>query len=419
MSSALLHPGALRGTGCVPPSKSAAHRALLCAALAQGESLLSPIDTSEDMAATLGCIAALGCTFVREDAALRLQGIQSPPQSAALACGESGSTLRFLIPIAGALGVQARFTGKGRLPQRPLGCYARCLPPRGLSLQSEGGLPLTVQGRLQAGLYELPGDVSSQFVTGLLLALPLLQGDSEIRLTSPLQSAAYVEMTRRVQAGFGVQSQVVPSGWHVPGGQCYRPGRWQVERDWSQAAFFLAAGALGGDISLPGLDAASAQGDRAIEALLRGFGANLHWQNGALCAGPGPLHGQVVDAGQVPDLVPILAVVGALAAGETRIVNAARLRLKESDRLDAMAALINALGGHAEQLPDGLVLHGVQAFAGGTVDGRNDHRVVMAAAIAALRAQAPVCVTHAQAVRKSWPSFFADYAALGGQVELS
>ncbi|MDD3260926.1 MAG: 3-phosphoshikimate 1-carboxyvinyltransferase [Oscillospiraceae bacterium] len=418
MSRAVLSPAVLSGTAAPPPSKSAAHRAILCAALAQGKSILSPIGSSADMQATIGCIKALGAKVKQDGEILTVSGpLCSPKGAVTLSCIESGSTLRFLIPIVGALGISAVFTGCGRLPQRPLGIYLDLLPQHGLSCKSTGGLPLTVSGRLLPGVYSLPGDVSSQFITGLLFALPLLSGESEIRLTSPLQSAAYVQMTCDMLKQFGIAVIPQENGWRVPGGQQYRARQLSVERDWSQAAFLLAAGALGGSVLLSGLNPQSAQGDRAIEPLLRLFGAKLVWQGGILTAQPGPLAGAEIDVGQIPDLAPILAVMGFFAQGRTRLYNAARLRLKESDRLAAMAQMAKALGVRAEQTADSLTLWG-GTVSGGTVSGCSDHRIVMAAAIAALRAEGPVTVTDAQAVQKSWPEFFSVYQSLGGNADV-
>lgn len=418
MSRARILPGTLHGTAAPPPSKSAAHRAILCAGLAQGTSTLTPIGSSADMEATIGCMHALGATPVRDGTALQMTGISVPPaEPVTLDCAESGSTLRFFIPVAAALGVTATFVGHGRLPQRPLGIYLELLPQHGVSCDSAGGLPLTVSGRLQPGLYDLPGDVSSQFITGLLFALPLLSGDSEIRLTTPLQSAAYVEMTVHTLQKFGVQVLCTETGWKVPGNQTYQANNLEIERDWSQAAFLLTAGALSGEVSLTGLDPASAQGDRAIVDLLCRFGADLHWKDGVLTARPGELHGIDIDVGQIPDLAPALAVMGACAPGHTRLLNGARLRLKESDRLASLHRMVCSLGGRAEETADSLILYG-SGLRGGTADGYNDHRVVMAAAVAALHAAHPVVITDAEAVRKSWPDFFEVFGSLGGKADV-
>ena len=257
--------------------------------------------------------------------------------------------------------------------------------------------------------------MSSQFITGLLLALPLLPRASEIVLTTPLESAAYVEMTVQALAAFGVRAERTARGWHVPGGQRFRPGAHRVEGDWSQASFFLAAGALGGDVRVHGLRRDSLQGDKAIESLLAQGGASLSWEaDGALRCRAGGWRGIQIDASQIPDLVPVLAAAFALAEGETRIAHAERLRLKESDRLAAMAAGLQALGARVRETADGLVLSGVSQLAGGEADGANDHRVVMALAVAALRAAGPCTVTGAESIRKSYPDFFRDYNMLGG-----
>ncbi|MVB12651.1 3-phosphoshikimate 1-carboxyvinyltransferase [Caprobacter fermentans] len=402
MSLVRFAPAVLGGRVRVPVSKSAAHRAMICSFLAGApDPLPSGEAVSEDLAATRSALAALNAAKRRE--------------AARVDCGESGSTLRFLIPVAAALGIPSVFTGRGRLPERPLGVYLKCLPPQGVTCESGGGLPLRISGRLKPGVFSLPGNVSSQFITGLMLALPLLGGDSEIVLTSPLESAGYAEMTVQILKEHGVGIFSSETGWKVPGNQKYLPCRCEIERDWSQAAFFLAAGALGGHVELDGLRPDSAQGDRAAEELFRRFGARLGWNGGILTAEPGELWGIEIDASQIPDLVPVLAAAAALAKGRTVIRNAGRLRLKESDRLAAMADGLSAVGAAVKQTADGLIIDGSPQLRGGAADGRNDHRVVMAMAIAALRADGDVTVTDAESIRKSYPDFFRDYNALGGK----
>ena len=421
MSTAVLTPAALAGEVAPPPSKSAAHRAILCAALAEGESVLSPVALSDDIKATIGLAQTLGAETRLDGARLTVTGIRREGRPAkgraVLPCGESGSTLRFFIPVAAALGVDAVFTGEGKLPTRPIGVYLDCLPGAGVACKTQGGLPLSISGRLKPGVFSLPGDVSSQFITGLLFALPLLDGESEIRLTTPLQSAGYIDLTLQILAEFGIEVEPLPGGWRVKGGQRYRPRSFQVEADWSQAAFFLAAAAFGSRLALTGLRLDSVQGDKAALSLFEGFGVAVERRaDGALlCAPPaGRLKAQDIDAAQIPDLVPILAVTAALADGVSRIHHAHRLRIKESDRLKTTAALIGALGGRCEETADGLLIHGVSRFTGGTVDGANDHRIVMAAAMAALGAEDAVTITGAQAVNKSYPTFFDEYNRLGG-----
>lgn len=426
MEQVVYGPGFSGGRVMMPPSKSAAHRALLCAGLSGGRCRLSNMDMSEDILATMGALEVLGCR-VRFDSgakAVEVEGFAGKPVGGEIDCRESGGLLRFIIPIAAALGGRWRFTGRGRLPQRPLGVYGDFLPGHGVGFESEGGLPLVTLGKLEAGVFELPGDVSSQFVTGLLFALPLLAGDSEIRLTSPLESVGYVDMTLQVLGDFGVEAYRTEAGWRVPGGQRYKPRDYRVEGDWSQAAFFLnmaAASPEGAAVRLGGLLPGSLQGDRACVEVFGAFGLETRWEDGWLVAqNPrarepfGGLAGQVVDMAQITDMAPALSVCAALSRGETRLTNAGRLRLKESDRLAAMEQAINALGGKAGAVGDELVIQGVERFAGGVALGQNDHRVVMALAGAGLRSSAPVRVTDPWAVRKTYPGFYEDFKALGG-----
>ena len=422
MEQAVVRPSKLAGHIVPPPSKSEAHRALICAALAKGASRISPAAGSEDIAATAGALRALGAR-VREDAAgFTVDGEKTRSRiGGEIDCRESGSTLRFLIPVAAAgpaAGGAVTFTGAGRLPQRPIGPYLDCLPARGVSCASKGGLPLTIRGRLQPGEFALPGDVSSQFVTGLLLALPLLGGDSSIRLLSPLESAGYVALTRQVQQRFGVESTEEKWGYSVKGRQNYTPCDYKVEGDWSQAAFWLCADALGAQVAVEGLTGSSPQGDRAILAVLERFGCRVISQAGGFSVRPVRLAGATVDASQIPDLVPAIAAVAALSEGETRIVNAARLRIKESDRLHAVAAGLSALGAKIREEPDGLAITGAARLRGGEADSFGDHRIAMALAVAALGCDGPVVIRGSDSVRKSYPGFFKDYQQLGGNVDV-
>lgn len=418
MSRAVIYPARLAGTRPAPPSKSAAHRALICAALASGESRVAPLAGSADMAATIGVLHAIGAqiSLTKNGGAKVSGGRWNTEKMLLLDCLESGSTLRFLLPVACALGLTATVAGRGRLPERPLGALAEQMKAHGVSFSS-GKMPFIVRGQLTPGRYELPGDVSSQFVTGLLFALPLLGGDSEIVLTSPLQSAGYVEMTLRALAQSGIVVEAAASGWRVPGGQRYQPGDRDVEGDWSNAAFWLCAAAIGGAVRVTGLTNASAQGDRAVCGILERFGAEISQDAHAVCCKAAPLRGCKIDAGPIPDLVPVLAVTAAFAEGETEIFNAARLRIKESDRLATTAALVRSLGGRADEYPDRLVVYG-GGLRGGTAQGANDHRIVMAAAVAAQACAKEVCVTDAHAVKKSYPDFFDDLIKLGGRCDV-
>ena len=379
-------PQKLRGAVTPPASKSMAHRAVLAMALAGGTGTLSNLSDSQDIQATKRCVAALK--------APRPEG-----ELPFLDCGESGSTLRFLIPIALAVAGGGVFTGHGRLMERPQQPYFDIFDEKGIFYGQKGSV-LTVRGTLTPGVYRLPGNVSSQFVTGLLYALPLLPGDSTIEITTPLESGGYVDMTLDMLEKFGISVQNKNYAvFHISGNQVYQGRDITVEGDWSQAGFWYSANFLDNQVAIQGLNADSTQGDRVV--------ASLYWK----LAKPGDTD---IDVSGCPDLLPPLAVMAAVRSGTTRFVNAARLRIKESDRLATTAALLNALGGHAEEGPDSLTVRGVPAFSGGTVDGANDHRIVMAAAIAATRSSAPVTILGAEAVRKSYPSFWEDYKQLGG-----
>ena len=369
-------PTRLQGSVTPPPSKSQAHRLLICAALAEGESRLANLTPSQDVDATRRCLAAL-----REDR----RGL---PQ---LDCGESGSTLRFLLPLALVLRGGGVFTGRGRLMDRPQRPYFDLFDEKGIRYDRKNGI-LTVEGRLTPGTYRLPGNVSSQFVTGLLYALPLLEGESQIVLTSPLESRGYVDMTLDVLKDFGitVENQSYER-FIVPGDQWCTARDYTIEADWSQAAFWMAAGSLGIPVEVTGLNDRSIQGDRVIDEHFASFA----WGTGRRVE---------IDVSDCPDLLPPLAVMAAFHDGTTRLTNAARLRLKESDRLATVTKMLTALGGQVEEGPDWLAIP----------DGANDHRIVMAAAIAATRCTGPVTIMGAEAVNKSYPNFWEEYKRLGG-----
>ena len=412
-------PFAPQGTVAAPPSKSDVHRAIICAALSKGVCTITPVALSDDIRATIACVEALGATTKMEDRTLTVDGSgMFRNKTATLNCGESGSTLRFLIPVAAAGGVNATFIGAGRLPARPIGIYTDALPKAGVKCETEGGLPLTISGALRGGVFEIPGDVSSQFISGLLFALPLLPRDSRIVLTTPVQSVGYINMTIRTMAKFGIEIGVMDNGWYIRGNQHYVPSDYRTDGDWSQAAFFMTAGAIGGDVTVTGANIDSAQGDRRIAALLREFGAEVIQDGSAVRVRKSPLRAIEIDASQIPDLVPILAVCASFAQGTTRIINAARLRIKESDRLQTTAALLNSLGGKVRELPDGLEITGVAQLAGGSAEGCNDHRIVMSAAACAAGAAGAITCTDAMSINKSYPDFYEDYRRAGGTAAL-
>ena len=402
-------PRHLSGTVTPPPSKSMAHRLLIAAALGSGISTVRGVAMSQDVEATLRCLTALGGHW-RETTpgTLEITGIggrRSTPGTALprLDCGESGSTLRFFLPIALAVAGGGVFTGQGRLMARPQGPYLDLFREKGIFCEQTGGT-LTVRGTLEPGEYHLPGNVSSQFFTGLLFALPLLDGPSTIVPTTAVESWDYILMTLDALTGAGVTAAEP----HTPGEafrvcpSAYQPFDRTVEADWSQAAFWYAAIALGSQLELTGLNAFSVQGDMAVVP---------HFLR---LTQPGD---REIDVSGIPDLLPPLAVMAAVRSGTTRFVNAARLRMKESDRLETTAALLTALGISAQAGPDFLTVQG-GAITGGTVDGANDHRIVMAAAIAATASSSPVTIRGAEAVKKSYPDFWEVYQSLGGVIHV-
>lgn len=411
-----IQPGPRQGRVRIPASKSQAHRLLLCAALGEGETELLCGGLSADIRATMDCLRALGAGIWQEGERLRVKPIRTAPRSCALPCGESGSTLRFLLPQAGALGTEAVFHRKGRLPQRPLRPLDEELRSHGMKLREEGEA-LYASGKLTAGDYTLPGNVSSQFISGLLMALPQLPGDSRLTVTGDLESAGYVAMTEDTLAESGIRWQRTGQVWSIPGGQRFHPPRLcQVEGDWSNAAFFLCAGALSRrGVTVEGLSLRSSQGDQAVLRLLRRFGAEVTEREGAVTVRSGMLHGITVDAGPIPDLIPTLSVVAAASVGDSRMENARRLRDKESDRLEGTAALIRDLGGSARVEGDTLIIHGRGGLRGGNASVLGDHRLAMAAAIAACACRESVTVDDSRCVEKSYPRFWEDFRQLKGE----
>lgn len=419
MSDVKFSPFVPKGTVNVPPSKSDVHRAIICAAMANGVSRISPVALSNDIKATIGCIKALGADAVLENNVLTVDGTNMyKNKTALLDCGESGSTLRFFIPIAAVGNINAIFVGKGKLPQRPIGIFTEALPKAGTVCKTEGGLPLEIKGQLKSGIFEIPGNVSSQFITGLLLALPILEGDSEIVLTSPLESVGYIAMTIRTMKQFGVNIQATEKGWHIKGGQSYKTCDYTTDGDWSQAAFFMVLGAVSGKVTVKGVAKDSTQGDKKCAEILARFGAKITQLDNEVTVEKGELKAITIDASQIPDLVPVLSVCAAFAEGTTKIINAERLRIKECDRLKATAELLNNLGGKVKELSDGLEITGVSSLKGGNVNGYNDHRIVMSAAVCAARSDEDITATFAMSINKSYPDFYIDYNSIGGKANV-
>ena len=404
-------PAQLEGTVIPPPSKSQAHRVLIAAALSGGVSRIDNVAFSQDIEATMSCLEQLGACFERDGNTVTVQGMganamspmrrMAPPQ---LDCGESGSTLRFLIPVALAVRGGGIFSGRGRLMERPQKPYFDLFDEKGIFHEQKDGA-LTVQGLLTPGEYRLPGNVSSQFVTGLLFALPLLKGNSKIVLTSPLESRGYVTMTLDALGLFGVYPEARETGFFIPGHQRYQSQNFAIEADWSQAGFWYAVRLLGSPVEVGGMDPGSAQGDRVI------------LDQYAKLSKPGDVE---MDVSDCPDLVPPLAAMAALRSGVTRLTKAARLRIKESDRLAAVTRVLGDLGADITEGPDSLTIRGKDCLTGGVkVDSFNDHRIAMMAAVAATRCVKPVTITGAECVAKSYPNYWEEYESLGGKIRKS
>lgn len=418
MNTIKITPTILQGNISVPPSKSLCHRAIIAAGLASDNCNIENVVFSEDILATCNAMRDLGVSVTKGENNLIINGVDfSNTTKNEIDCAESGSTLRFLIPIALLTGSEFTFTGSGRLSERPLTPYYKIFKEQGIKYNSSAGLPLTVKGKLKAGLYKLPGNISSQFITGLLFALPLLNGDSKIILTTELESKAYVDLTIDILSKFSVHIENIGyTEINVVGNQKYIARNYKVEGDFSQAAFWLVAGILGGEIQCEDMNIKSLQGDISIIDIILKMGGNISIEEGKINAIRSKTHGIIIDASECPDLVPILAVLASVSHGTTEIINAGRLRIKECDRLKAMATELTKLGGDVVETEDGLIIHGKESLRGGTVDSYNDHRIAMALSIASIRCRQPVIITDSACIKKSYPEFYKDFVMLGGKV---
>ncbi len=411
----IIQPSLLKGTVQIPPSKSAVHRALVCASFADRETLVRGAGDSDDIRATAGGLSVLGAKILRDGNDLIVTPVDrsgsdvpgtaddmfSMPRQQEFDCGESGTTLRFIFPLIGIEGSPVTIKVRGRLSERPNGDLIRELTRNGMAID-QYGCKFDVLGKIRAGQFRLPGNVSSQFISGLLMALPMIDGESTITIEGELSSSGYVGMTLDVMRAFGIEVGKTENGYVITHAASYiSPGTYDIEGDCSSAAFWIAANALGADIVIKGLNPESGQPDAAASELISRIRKG----------------GSVIDIDQTPDLLPILAVTAASAEGETHFVNASRLRMKESDRIDTVMAMINALGGHAEAESDKLTVYGNSGpLPGGTVDSHGDHRIAMSAAVSACCSSGPVIVKNAGAVAKSYPSFWKDLEALGATV---
>ena len=413
-------PARIGGTVSAAPSKSMAHRAVLCSALAKGTSHIENLEFSKDISATLAAAGQLCARVESGPADVLVEGLgHFRPVFGPVDCCESGSTLRFLIPLASLTGQSITFVGRGRLMERPQSVYETLYREQNLHFEQANG-QLTVAGSLRSGEYTLAGNVSSQFISGLLFALPLLAGDSTLHLIPPVESRSYIEMTRAAQAAFGVTSHWLDdTTLCIPGGQQYHPRDYIVEGDYSQAAFLAVLGAVKGGITLTGLAAETLQGDAAILDILRRCGAKFTRTEAGLVFEQAPLHGVDIDLADCPDLGPVLMVLGLLCEGTTVIRNAERLRIKESDRIAAMEAELRACGGVLSSEGGTITVQGCKPrlhAPEAPLSGHNDHRVVMSLTVLALAADIPLAINEAEAVQKSWPHFFDALKPLGVEV---
>lgn len=417
-------PAPLKGTVAAPASKSEAHRRMICAGLTRGATTLTGFMDSADMAATARCLKALGAAIEQADDCLTVTGYAKKPcKLPVLDCGESGSTLRFFVPIALAMAGGGIFRMHGRLGQRPMDVYRDLFVPRGvrwrMGVGCDGAAELTVQGKLEAGHYVMPGNVSSQFVSGLMFALPLLSEDSTLTVQPPVESAGYIRMTLEALNQSGIQlEELSPFSWRIAGNQQYKGQNGHLAGDYSQAAVLCCAGALGHDVTVTHLAPVTTQGDRAVLAHLATLGAKVQEDASGVTVTAEKLTGATLDMADCPDIAPILALTCQLAEGESRLTGCGRLRLKECDRLAATVEVLNLLGGNARAEGDTIVIQGVKQLHGGvTLPDYNDHRMVMLGEIAASVAQEPVVVTGVEALNKSWPEFINVYKNLGGIAE--
>lgn len=422
MKCVTIKPSNLKGEVKVPASKSLCHRAVICAGLSEGVSNIDNVIFSQDIEATCGAMSNLGSDIVIDKNSLKIKVTGSAklkPKNDSIDCFESGSTLRFLIPIGATTGEKVTFNGKGKLVERPLEDYYKIFDEQKIYYKNiDGKLPLTVKGKLKAGEYRIKGDVSSQFISGLLFALPLLGGDSKIIVTTELESKPYVDLTIDALKTFSVHVENHDyKEFIIKGNQKYGSSHYKVEGDFSQAAFWLVAGAMGADVVCDGMNMNSIQGDKAIVEIIKSMGGKFSVEGDKIKALASKTKGTVIDASQCPDLVPVLTVLAAVSEGTTEIINAARLRFKESDRLEAITCELNKIGADIQEKEDGLVIIGKEGFTGGTVNSWNDHRIAMALAIAALKCKEPLIIEDANCIRKSYPEFWTHFRKLGGDLD--
>lgn len=419
MTAIKITPTLLKGNVKVPPSKSMAHRAIICASLAQGVSRIDNIEYSKDIEATIKAMQALGTTIDRHEDYVIIDGSTTyTKQDSYIDCEESGSTLRFMVPISIVEENRVHFVGKGNLGKRPLTTFYDIFEKQNIGyMYKDDILDLYIGGVLKPGDFELPGNISSQFITGLLFALPLLDGGSTITVTSPLESKGYIDLTLQMLERYGIHIYHENYQFYSIGGnQRYQAQNYRVEADFSQAAFYLVAGAIGNDVTLLDLNLDSMQGDKETLEILERMGATIETTEEGIKVSAKELYGVSIDASQCPDVIPVVTVACSVAAGSSDIVNAGRLRIKECDRIEATVSQLGGLGADILEEETSMKVEGVSSLRGGIGKTYDDHRIAMMLAIAATICEKEVIIDNKECVQKSYPSFWEDYQMLGGVI---
>ena len=414
----IIHPKNLSGTVEIPPSKSYLHRAIICGTLSGTPSKISPVIYSDDIMATINAMKCLGADIDVLENSIKINRFTPSKNSVEINCLDSGSTLRFLIPLVAALGIQTTFLLGKSLANRPILPYLESLSKHGLKFAYKEKSELTVSGKLNPGKFFIPGKISSQFISGLMMALPILQSDSEIILTSDLESYSYVNITMEVMKKFGIGVAKINQGYYISCLQKYISLDFFVEGDWSQAAFFLVAGAVGGNIVVKNLKINSLQGDKAIVEILYKMGAKIRCFESFIEVCGGDLKGIIIDAKNIPDLVPIICVAAACAEGTTKIHNVKRLKFKECDRLNAICQELGKLGVDIREEENCITINGRNNLHSGCVWSHEDHRILMSLAIISTRNLGVTEIIDANCVKKSYPNFFEIFKQLGGEAHV-
>ena len=414
----IITPNKLSGSVVIPPSKSLSHRAIIAASLAKGKSKISNVMYSNDIKATINAMRACGAKIEEYKDYLTIEGSDVIRKESVIDANESGSTIRFMIPIALVSNEEITFVGQNHLVKRPLDTFLEIFDKQGIKYErGEDYLPLKVNGGLRSGEFTVRGDISSQFITGLLYALPLLEGDSIIHISTEMESKGYIDLTIDILKMFGIEIENRNyQEYYIKGNQKYKPCDYTIEGDYSQSAFFLVANALGADIKLLAMEEKSHQGDKKIISDMNDFGFSTKFINNELVIDKKNPHSAIIDFSQSPDLGPALTVLASLVPGKSEFINAGRLRIKECDRITCMKEEINKLGGNVEELPDGMIINGVNYLHGGVVDSHNDHRVAMSLAMATLKMDGELKILNASSVSKSFPNFWEVVENLGGKV---